>query len=46
MPVVAILALVAGLLALISLFPQAANYPLVSVSVLLLAIAVYLAGAR
>lgn len=38
-----ILCVVALFLAVISLFPAAANYPLISVAVLLLAIALYLA---
>jgi hypothetical protein len=42
--VIAILALVALLLAIVSVFPQAANYPLISVAVILLAVALFLVG--
>lgn len=44
MTVTAILALIAGLLAILSLIPQAREYPLLSVAVLLLAIALYVGG--
>lgn len=45
MSAIAILAAVAGLLAVISLWPPTEKYPLLSVAALLLAIAVYLSGA-
>jgi hypothetical protein len=44
--VVGILALVAGVLACISLIPQANSYPVLSVAVLLLAVALFVAGGR
>ncbi len=44
MTVSAILFLIAGLLALLSIFPASREYPLLSVAVLLCAIAGYLIG--
>lgn len=44
MTVTSVLALIAGLLFVISLIPQAQQWPLVSVGGLLLAVAVFLIG--
>ncbi len=44
MPVIAILALIALILAVVACFPQTNSYPLNSVAVILLAIAVFIMG--
>jgi hypothetical protein len=42
--VVAVLALIAGLLAVLSLIPTASQYPLLNVAVLLVSVALFLVG--
>jgi hypothetical protein len=45
MSVVSVLALIAGGLAVLSMIPQLNSYPVLAVSALLLAVALYVAGA-